>query len=222
MTRRAVELEVGAAAAATARVFEAEISGERSRAPRPPRAPPLGRGGPGGDARRRPRPRWRRWARASRRTGLALVERLGRGPRPQDHPRRPPGLTAGRRPRPATLCEVTDTTTASDHPLRQSRRQDRRAACRAGGQRAGPARRRPRRWMLRLPVRARLRPGQGRRPRLHRRRCLRRRRQGLDAVRLRLRGRLRRRPPGRRVPGQQPERRRCLRLWLVFPGERRR
>ena len=42
-----------------------------------------------------------------------------------------------------------------------------------------------------------------------------RRRQGQHAVRLRLRGRLRRRPPGRRVHGQQPERRRRLRLRLV-------
>ena len=49
-------------------------------------------------------------------------------------------------------------------------------------------------------------------------RRLRGRRQGEHAVRLRLRGRLRRGPPGRRLPGQQPERRRGLRLRLVVPG----
>ena len=43
-------------------------------------------------------------------------------------------------------------------------------------------------------------------------------RQGLDAVRLRLRGRLRGGPAGSRLRGQQPERRRRLRLRLLLPA----
>src|SRR5262249_47775748 len=42
------------------------------------------------------------------------------------------------------------------------------------------------------------------------------------AVRLRLRGGLGRRPPGRRLLGQQPERGRSLRLRLKLPGQGRR
>ena len=67
--------------------------------------------------------------------------------------------------------------------------------------RAGASGRRQGWRLLGLPVRAGPRPAQGRRPRLRAQRRFRRRRQGLDAVRLRLAGRLRRRPA--RAPGSR-------------------
>ena len=97
------------------------------------------------------------------------------------------------------------------------------AAGRPGGRpRAGPPRRGSRRRLLRLPVRARLRRPQGGRSPLRGPGRRRRGRQGQHAVRLRLRGRLGGRPPGRRLLGQQPERRRGLRLRLLVPGGRGR
>src|SRR4051794_22345094 len=76
--------------------------------------------------------------------------------------------------------------------------------------------------MLRLPVPAGLRRAARRRRRVRHARPARAGRRAEPPVRGRLDDRLRRLPAGRRVPGQQPERHRCLRLRIVLPRRRRR
>jgi hypothetical protein len=79
------------------------------------------------------------------------------------------------------------------------------------------AARRARRWLLGLPVPARLRPEARRGPRLRGPGPEGLRRRAEPALRARLADRLHRSADRRRVPGQQPERRRRVRLRLFVP-----